>query len=82
MPIKMSCLPRRKVMPFMNSSATVTVGTWVTHRKDSNSESDSMFQNESDLELMQQEHNPQDRIRKQLHSQTAILLLGSICGKK
>ena len=56
----------------MNSSATVTVGTWVAHRKDSNSESDSMFQNESDLELMQQEHNPQDRIRKQLHSQTAF----------
>ena len=28
---------------------------------------------------LQQEHNPQDQIRKELHSQTAILLLGSIC---
>ena len=60
----MSYLPQRKVMSFTKSSATVTVGTSFAHRKGSKTESDNTFQNESDLELMQQEHNPQDRIRK------------------
>ena len=66
-------------MSFMNFSATVTVSKWVAHCKDSKTESDSMFQNGFDLESMLQEHNPQNQIKMQLHSQTGILLLNSIC---
>ena len=75
----MSYLPQRKVMSFIISSATVTVGTCVTHCKGLKTKSNSMFQNGSNLELMQQEHNPQNQIKTQLHSLTAILLFDSIC---
>ena len=56
----MSHPPQRKVMSFMNSNATVRVGTWVVHCKDLKTKSNSMFQNGSDLEPMQHEHNPHD----------------------
>ena len=62
----------------MNFSVTVTVNTWVAHCKNLKTESDSMLRNRSDLELMQQEHSTQNRIRTQLYGQTAILLLDSI----
>ena len=44
----------------------------------------SVFQNGSNLELMQQEHNPQVQIRTQLHSDSAIgehLLKNRECAK-
>ena len=77
----MSYLLQRKVMSFVNSSTTITVGTWVAHRKVLKTESNSIFQNGSDLKLMQQEHNSQDRIKTQLQSQVAIPELDSICWK-
>ena len=58
----------KKSNVFINSSATVTVSTWVTHCKGLKTKSNSMFQNGPNLKLMQREHNPQDQIRTQLHS--------------